>query len=398
MAESGMWGTAVGGSEAAKEMLDAALGLSRIDLEGAHTRYYGAGAQKLELEANEQKQLVELMQRQAAGVPAGPEGSLADQMDALARTAMNAGLVTKSQELAKNASLVRQREASAGASATTASLNRLKVVREQAELTGQLFGGAKSSDDWSRANTLWEFQTGTPSPYASVTYDPELVGRINSSALSTKERIDAEEKRLSRQALEGFRTRRLGQHDLENEISEARLALARAREARLAKAGGGRGVSSPSTSETDQARSLIKRDYPDLQPEDSQDAAFSVAAEARALRRANPALDANVALQQAYNNAKTAGDFQVLRRGVTLPLIGNVGGKQGFRGAGKTPETAAPLPKDTTTLQAGRYYLSPNGMLGKWNGKTFEIVTSRGRPLSGDNRRPADEEDEDEED
>jgi len=395
MAESGMWGTAVGGSEAAKEMLDAALGLSRIDLEGAHQRYYGAGAQKLELEAAEQKQLVELMQQQAAGVPEARATSLADQMDALARTAMNAGLVTKSQELAKNASLVRQREASAGSSATTAALNRLKIVREQAELTGQLFGGAKSPDDWSRANTLWEFQTGAPSPYESLPYDPALVERINSSAVSTKERIDAEEKRLSRQALAGFRGRRLEQHDLEREIREARLALARAREARLAKAGGGRGVSSPSTPETDRASSLIKRDYPDLPAADSQDAAFSVAAEARALRRANPALDANVALQQAYNNAKTAGDFQTLRRG--LPILG-WGGKQGFRGAGKTPETAAALPKDTATLQAGRYYLSPSGMLGKWNGKTFEIVTSRGRPLSPDNRRPADEEDEDEED
>ena len=113
MPESGMWGTAVGGAAAGKEMLDAALGLSEIELRGAHQRYYGAGAQKLEAEAKEQQGMAELMQRQAAGMPTEGSVSIADRMDSLARAAMDAGLVTRSQELAKNASLVRQREASA---------------------------------------------------------------------------------------------------------------------------------------------------------------------------------------------------------------------------------------------------------------------------------------------
>ena len=399
MPDSGMWGTAVGGSAAAKEMLDAALGLSEIDLRAAHERYYGAGAKKLELEAQEQEQLGELMRKQALG-QAGPEArpmSLADSMDDLARTAMQAGLINRSQELAKNASLIRQREASATSSGTTAALNRIKQVRERAEMTGQIFGGATDQAAWETTHRLWEFQTGTPSPYANMPYSKELVERINSTALDTKARADLEEKRLSREALEGFRSSRLAQHDTENDIRNARLLLAKQREKRLAKAGGGRGVSSPSAGETDQAGRIITRDYPDIAAADLQDAKFAIAAEAKALRRSNPALDANTALQQAYNEAKAAGDFQLLSRG--LPILG-WGRKEGFRGTGKTPETAAAIPKNSSQLQIDRYYTNAAGLTGRWNGKTFEIVTSRGRPLSGNNRRPNDtgDEDEDEED
>jgi len=394
MPESGMWGTAVGGAAAGKEMLDAALGLSEIELRGAHQRYYGAGAQKLEAEAKEQQGMAELMQRQAAGMPTEGSVSIADRMDSLARAAMDAGLVTRSQELAKNASLVRQREASALTSGTTAALNQVKLVRDRAELTGQIFGGATDETTWAQTHRLWEFQTGQPSPYANQPYSSELVERINATALSTKERADAEASRLTREGLAGFRTARLAQHDTENRIREARLALARAREARLAKAGGGRTVSSPGTSEVDQARRLIGRDYTNLEAADLGDAAYSVAAEARALRRSNPALDANVALQQAYNNARAAGDFQTLSRGIL-----GFGKKQGFRGTGKSPETAMSLPKDRLdpkAYQKDRYYIGDKGVIGLWTGTTMQLLTSRGRPLSPGNGRPVDEEDEEE--
>jgi len=397
MAESGLWGTPVGRIAAGQEMLDSAQGLSRIDLEAAHGRYYGAGAQKLEADAAEQQQMAELARRAAGGPQGGASVSMADRMDALAETAMNSGLVTRAQVLSKDASLVRQRESAADSSQTTAVLNRLKGVREQAELTGQLFGGATDEASWQRAGELFEFQTGQRNPYAGVPWTADLSERINSAALSTKERLDLEETRVTHAAQERHRVGRRAQHDQALRISEARLALERARQARLEKIGGGKAVSAPATTEITQAKRLVARDYEGMEATDLNDAAYAVAAEARALRRANPALDANVALQQAYNNARAAGDFQLTRRGIDIPLLGNFGSKAGYRGAGKTFETAVPVPKDNTLLQSGRFYSSPSGVVGKWNGKAFEIVPRGARPLQSGNGSLADPEDEDEE-
>lgn len=403
MADTGLWGTAVGSHVAAQELLDAALGYSTVGVQGAHERYYNAEALEKETKAKENQQLFDLMQRQAAGQPIGPPGpgrppvSMSERLNDLAQTAMNAGLVTKAQELAKNAALVGQREESAGASAAGAAVNRLKAIRERAELNGQLFGGATDEATWQQAGQLWQFQTGLPNPYKGVPYSKELADRINSAALSTKERLDAQEKELARGALNAFRDRRLGQHDTENAIRESRLALAQAREDRLAKAGGGKTVSSPATSEITQAKRLIQRDYENLKAPDLDDGAYAIAAEARALRKSNPALDANVALQQAYNNAKQAGDFVTLREGFF-----GYGGKQGFRGAGKTPQAPAAMPKDSSQLQKDRYYVSPTGLVGKWNGKGFEVVpggraSGIGRPLSPGNGNPDAEADDEEE-
>lgn len=374
-------------------------------------RLRNAQAGKLEAEADQEKQLAALaMQMNAGGgapdnselgslaggtggLPAPQPLSMGDKIGRLSEMAMNAGLATKAQALAQSAALIRSREASQLSAATTARLNQLKLVTENAQLQGQVFGGANDEASWRTANALYEFQTGQASPYRDMPYSPGLVQQINDSALTAKERADEEAKRLTRDATNKYRQSRLAQIDEQNRIRREAQRIREAREARLAKAGGGKGVTSPNKSETDQAARLIKKDYSNMDPADLNDASFNLAADARALRRANPALDAGSALQQAYNSSVAAGDFQTGARtvaGVEIP--GTT--KTSYNGRGRTPTTPAPIPADRKSLQVDRYYVNPKGQVGRWTGKGFLLE----RPLSGDNSRVDEEPDDDGED
>ena len=315
-----------------------------------------------------------------AGIPAPAKpASMADMLDKLSTMAAGAGLATKAQDLAKNAALIRSREASQLSAATTARLNQLKMIRETAGLQGQLFGGATDEASWNTANALYEFQTGMPSPYRGVQFSPALAQQINDSAMTAKERADAEEKAIKQKELDTYRKARLAQLDRQNELREAAQRTREERERRLAKAGGGSAVSSPTKSETDQAARLIRKDFSGMDAADLNDAAFNLASEARALRKQNKALDAGTALQQAYNAAVAAGDFQ------TDSGIGGFGfrRKTTYSGRGKTVDTPAPIPADRKQLIVDRYYVNPQGQVGRWTGKGFLVE----RPLSGNNRR-----------
>ena len=313
--------------------------------------------------------------------------SIADQLDIIAKNAAGAGLITKAQELAKSSALIRSREAVQGKAVADQNLARLKMVRERAELQSQLLGGVTDEESWQNANALYEFQTGQKSPYAQVPYSPELVERLNAAAMTAKERAELAEREQVRKNTEAYRKSRLRQIDTQNDLRKKQQELAKEREKRLAKAGGGKAVVSPGKSELDQAARLVKKDYSGLPAADLNDAAFTIASEARALRKANPALDANTALQQAFNNAVQAGDFQVVQKG-----IAGYGRKETFSGRGKSPVAPAPIPPKKEDLKSGRFYVNPQGQVAKWTGKGFVVE----RALSENNSRLDEDLDEDE--
>ena len=331
------------------------------------------------------------MEQLALNPQVAPRTSIADQLDIIAKNAAGAGLITKAQELAKSSALIRSREAVQAKAEGDQNLNRLKMVRERAELQSQLLGGVTDEESWQNANALYEFQTGQKSPYAEVPYSPELVERLNAAAMTARERAELAEREQVRKNTEAYRKSRLRQIDTQNDLRKRQQELAKEREKRLAKAGAGKGVAAPAKNELDQAARLVKKDYSGLAAADLNDAAFTIASEARALRKANPALDANTALQQAFNNAVQAGDFQVVQKG-----IAGYGRKEVFSGRGKTPAAPAPIPPKKEDLKSGRFYVNPQGQVAKWTGKGFVIE----RALSGNNGRVDDpdleEEDEEE--
>lgn len=381
--DMGMFGAPIGithAGEFAQTQAQTQEALARAASYPSEIRLRNAQAGKLEQETSAEERLGRLMsQMQVPDGPGARATSMAEQLDTLATMAARAGLATKAQDLAKNAALIRSREAAQLSAATTARLTQLRMVRENAGLQGQLFGGATDEASWNTANALYEFQTGMPSPYRGVQFSPSLAQQINDSAMTAKERADAEEKTIKQQELDAYRKSRLAQIDRQNELRTAAQRTREERERRLAKVGGGSAVSSPAKGETDQAARLIRKDFSGMSAADLNDAAFNVASEARALRKQNKALDAGTALQQAYNAAVASGDFQ------TDSGYAGTGfwKKTVYSGRGKTADTPAPIPADRKQLTVDRYYVNPQGQVGKWTGKGFLIE----RPLSGNNRR-----------
>lgn len=361
--------------------------LSDIAMKPAQQRFIEAKTRSLELAEEQDRKLSALAMSMQFGDGQSAEAfesgeappSMADHLDKIAGLAANAGMITKAEKLAKDAALIRSREANQARLIGQAQNDRLRGIRERAELVSQIFGGVNDAAGWQRANELFEFQTGVPSPYGNVPFSTELVTGINQAALNAKERADILDKELKRKADEKFRKERLRQHDERNAIAKARADAAKAREERLAKQGGGKAISSPTKGMLDRATNQIKTDFPEIVAADRNDAAYTIAAEAQRLRRQNPALSDDIAIGQALQNAKVAGDFHT-DEGNFL----GIGKKTTFLGRGKTPEVPAAIPKDKGSLVKDRYYVNSKGQVAKWNGSGF--VSSA--PLSRNNGNP----------
>jgi hypothetical protein len=294
--------------------------------------------------------------------------------------------------------LIRQREASQISSQTTALLNQLKIGKEQAENLAQFFGGAGSQDEWDMANRLYSFQTGQQSPFANVPFNEEVVDALNQRALSAKERYDLADKAATRENTKRYRDERLKDFDEQNKIRRERLRLEREREERLRKSGGSARLPSADAkpAEIKQVKDMIRKDFPQAgdAAEELNTAAFTIASEARAKLRANPALSSSAAINQAYAEAVKNGDIEA-DMGTTIPLIGKrVGAKFRFAGGGRSPETALTVPSKAAEAKVGRYYVNSAGQIAKWDGKRFVPVQVSSNRLSGNNSDPSREEDE----
>lgn len=325
--------------------------------------------------------------------------SMADKLDRAANLFAGSGLIKKATDTAKAAAEIRAKADEGLKDRSQAALNQLRQRTQQAEAMAQHFGGATDQASLDLANRLYEFQTGQRSPLSDVPYSPELIESLNQSALSAKERLDLEEKYLSRQNLAGYRKRRLEQFDTENDIRDKNYRLRKDTAERRAKVTGGTGrlpSAEPKEAEIKQVKNLIQRDFPfmaDAKGTDASamsDAAYTVAAEARALMRANPALSTSAAINQAYTSAVRNGDIQA----DAGSFGGYVGRKFRFAGGGRAPETALAVPSKKEDLKAGRYYVNSKGQIGRWDGKGFTPVQAQSNrsPLSGNNGSPDEEE------
>lgn len=351
--------------------------LGRIAMQPDAARLLRAQAGEKEQDVADRQAMAALMKGASApGAPGGPAGStnpfaLSDFFNQQATAAARAGLTKQAQELAKTAANLTQSEASALSSNTTARLNQLKTIKERSSLMGQLFGEARSTADWDRANAVFEFQTGQASPYAGVQYNPGLVDTIRTQAVTVKERLEAEDRRLSRELTEAHRSKTRGISAANLTIAEERLQLDKDREERLAKAGGKGAVGAATREEINETKRLMKLDGIDIDkvdPDSLGSTAFAVASRAREMQQENRALGRAAALQRAFTEMKEAGDLDIaITGGADLPIIGQVGGKRKFE---RDPARALP--------PAARSALKDNVETTFANGQTWTLV--KGKP------------------
>jgi hypothetical protein len=398
-----MFGTPVGTRafeadtrEAHKFVLGAQKTLGEIAMQPLEARYKQLQGDELQSKLQEQKDVRELMQR-AMQPQAGQEepADISTRLENAANLFLDTGRVTQGSELAKAASTIREKASQNQSRGVLTQLNQIRQVREQAELVGQIFGDVKDQQELDTANRIFEFQTGRPSPLRGKVYDPAEIAQIRQSSLSVLERADLGEKQLVRKDTADNRTRLATQFDAEQKIRKARLDIERERLEQLKKRGSRLPTAEPKKEEVQHIMNLLRKDHPFVDRLTGADAAqvreatYTIAAEARALMRANPALSLPTALSQAYTNALRGGDIQI-KPGTNI-IRRNFGGEFKFSGGGRSPETALPIPSDAKSVQKGKYYVNPDGRIGRWNGSKFDIITvspemSNRIPLSPDNR------------
>lgn len=101
-----------------------------------------------------------------------------------------------------------------------------------------------------------------------------------------------------------------------------------------------------------------------------------IAANAKQMVRDNKGLSWEAAVSRATLQSKTQGDWDIT---TDSSWFGDDETQATFNGLGKQPEDALPIPMandkpDMSSLKKGRWYLSPTGKKGRWNGKSFDVM------------------------
>jgi len=344
---------------------------------------------KLETEIAAEKKLAELagnlFQQPTGGAEGGaatPGGSMADQWEKLSRMAAGAGALKKAEEMSKTASLIRSREAAGDARRASAAKTTLDAQITRADMLGRLLTDVKDQAGWEQAGAMYQVQTGTPAPWTSLPYSDELRQFLLNSAVSVKDQAELERKKAADEATKRYRNARLSQQgtalELRREGNEIRRLGIEARQ----KAGG-KEIPAPSRADISYAEGLLKKDFGEaMSLSERTDAAADIAAQARVLRRQNPALSSTAAIQRALADAAAGGYFDTQ---VNTFAGVETSRKTKYTGRGRSADTAMPLPQDKKNWTVGRFYTNAGGQVAKWTGQGFEPV----RGLSGNNGRGA---------
>jgi len=314
-------------------------------------------------EAANQRRFMEAMQKLGStDMSQDPAGKL----DKMAQIALESGQVNKAAEFADRSAMVKARMAQLAHTNMQMEEQKLAQGKKTVNLVAQLMQGATDQDSWDRANALYASTTGQRSPYEGLPYNPRLVQELQVQALTAKEAAELDVKTRNQATLDAVRSSSIDFRNKRLDLLERELLLRKQRMERLGKVGG-KVVAAPAKGEVEEAAMLIHTDYDNLPEEEIARNAYVVASRARALRTANPGLDAHGSMVQAMQELNLQNPPGFLDRVYAI------------FGAAKPPTKATipsapmPLPADKK-LVVGQVYATPRGNA-RWNGKQFEAVT-----------------------
>lgn len=341
--------------------------------------------QSMAMQLQEQQKLQQLMQQEQTR--GGPPRSPVEQMEDMASLSMKSGLISSGADLAGKAAAIRLKQAqSTHAEAQTVEQQAL-AAKTELDTVDRLLGGVTDQQSWDAANSLFKQMTGRDSPFAGMAYNPVLVGQLQQSTLTLKDKLDlgikdyrAKTERANSDNQQDFRQFRkdylTGQQD-----------LAKQREQRLSKQGGkSADIGVPQKAELDGAATAIQSAYPNLPTDEVNQAAYAIASRARALRKTTPGLDAQQAMDRAMIEAKAQGQFQTVQD--TYKIFGhdtgvNKGGPHSTykhegagNGDGSTPGTAIASIPAAPQRKEGAYYKAPNGATYRWTKDGWEAANA----------------------
>ncbi len=366
-----MWGPAESGFRLARQ--DAIKEFAGL----AQARHDMAQAQQAEAKVAESRQLQQAMSQlttpDGKGGP-GAGGSVADVIEHQAVELSRLGQPAAAGKLGADAALIRAREAQAGAAGALEAQRQVEIESAQVERAMNLYRNVTDQRSWDSANMMFgQLFPNQANPLAAMPYSPANVklmqGALTTEAQRRKAQVDEAELAIKERNQRSLDTARKARTKI-----LARNAEDRARRTEILAKNGGRvgketPVGFPKKEEIAAAGRMLESKLPaPLDAEELPNAALQVAAEAKAILKAVPGIDANTALERAVASAIKSGDF------TTVDVLGGLRQRSKFSGGGKTPETAVKASKDTK-FQTGRYYIGANGQIGKFNGRALELYT-----------------------
>jgi len=292
--------------------------MQRIETGQAQQQYYQAQTAEMQQKTAQAQKMMQLFGQpgEGGGVPF-QEGDIPSMMDRFANRAMGAGLVEEGGKLAKQAADIRQSEASRQSSQASASKSLIEQGLKAIDLSKQYLINARSQADLDKANATWTALTGTISPLSGEVWSPTLMQEFADETLALEGKLTSADRAANKQIRQDEASSRAEFRDALIGIKQDTLLQRKREQEAKAKTGGGV-VGVPTKVEIDQAALVIRQSYPAFKKDKDleKQAAFDIASEAKALRAANPGLTPGEALNQAFEKAKAAGDFQVVE-GIT---------------------------------------------------------------------------------
>jgi hypothetical protein len=274
------------------------------------------------------------------------------QLNKMATLAMNSGMVDRAASLSDKAAEINSRMAQMAHNKMLVQNEQVQQGKNTLNLMGQFLSGATDQQSWDRGNTLFTMMTGRQSPYAGMPYNPKFVDELQSQAMTAKEHADLMLHADNTASLEQQRLKSQEFIDFRMNMMERAQALREGHESRLTKSGG-KIVGAPSKDEQAESMRMISTEYPNLPSEEVGNMSYGLAARAKAIRTANPGIDAESAMGQALQEMKITNPPGMLEKAYRVAEV--VLGK----GDVSSPMT---LPQDRSKLVVGKYYKGKTGV------------------------------------
>lgn len=356
----------------------------------ASTRYTSALADRVEQGAAADKSVAAQMAQMAgAGPQQGGTGSVSERLNAMSEMYAKAGLPTKAAALAQQASQAAAHEATASAAAVRSAAQKVKLQGDQFKMASNLLANVSDAQGWANANALFEQQTGQESPFKAIPYDPKVVKMLQDASLSAYQKSQLALRGEAVKATVANVKSEIESRATRDGVALERLRVTQQREDRLAK-NGGKDIGSPGKPEVAAASKLLGDTG--LEGDELDAAAFSIASEAKVLRRKNPGISADEALRQAAltartNGSITPGQHHILSRNDPAKFSAPV---------------SLPASGKKADLVDGQLYKSPDGKTAVWDkkagtwkapaGKSTSVAPSTGGGSDGEDPNGEDDE------
>lgn len=282
--------------------------MGRVAMQPAQGRVEEVKAQEAEMELAMRRKFAEqAAARQGGGgqvgqTPAAGQTDLAGQLDGMAQTAMDAGLIDKAAGFAEKASQIRSHTATARSAQAMETERVFKTQIDRADATGKWFGNATDDVTWQAAERAYQDVYKKPSPWAGMSYDPDLAKRIGQQSMQVKDRLEQQLQQNAQDQLKELRENEQVAREQDTKLKKARTDLANTRNLVLQKAG----AAGPKDTSPVRRMALetLQNDWADMSKSEAGLFADQIAERSKELMKQSPGMKGSEAMTRAYGELK----------------------------------------------------------------------------------------------